>query len=151
VIVGVEHDELTQAQVACKRPGLRRDALLQVAVAGKNERVMIDDRISRPVEARCEGRFGDRHADGVGQALSKRSGRRLHAGSLAELRMARRQASPFAKAAKLCERQSEPGDVQQRIQERAPVPGRKNESIAVRPMRIVRVESERAIPKRVRH
>jgi hypothetical protein len=38
---------------------------------------VVDDVVSRPVEARGEVRLGDRHADGVADALPERPGRRF--------------------------------------------------------------------------
>ena len=47
------------------------DAFHQVAVADDRVGVVVDDLVAVAVVARGELRFGDRHADGVGEALAR--------------------------------------------------------------------------------
>ena len=56
-----------------------RDAFHQAAVADENVGPMIDDFVTGLIELRGEQPFGERHPDGVGEPLSQRTGRRLHA------------------------------------------------------------------------
>ena len=70
--------------------GLRRDALLEVAVGRDDVRAMVDDLVLVAVELVGQPPLGDGHADRVGEALAERSGRRLDARRQAVLRMARR-------------------------------------------------------------
>ena len=60
---------------------------------------MIDDRESRPVVARRQIGFRDRHADSVAEALTERSGGSLNSRSQAALGMAGGPAVPLAEAA----------------------------------------------------
>ena len=50
-----------------------RHPLHQAAVAQKNVRMMIDDRMTRPIEGRRERALGERHAYGIGDALAQRA------------------------------------------------------------------------------
>ena len=58
---------------------LGRDALLEVAVRADPVRPVVDDLVAGPVELGGEPALGDGHADGVGEALAERAGRRLDA------------------------------------------------------------------------
>ncbi len=75
------------------------DAFHQVAVADDRVGVVIDDVEFGAVVARRELRFGDRHADRIGQALPERSGGDFDAGRVAALGMPGRLAAPLAKLA----------------------------------------------------
>ena len=151
MVVGIEDDELAQPQVTGLRSGLGRDPFLQVAIAGQDVRVVVHDRVTRPIEAHGEGHLGEGHADGVGQALSQGTGGRLDAGGLAVFRMARGTASPLAEPLELLQGQVEARDMKQGVQERTSMSGRENEAVPVGPEGITRVELERAIPERVGH
>ena len=107
--------------------------------------------MTRSIEARCEGRLGDGHADGVGQALPQGTGGGLDAGGLAVFRMAWRTTSPLAEPLEFLQRQVEARDMQQRVQERTSMSGRENEAVPVGPEGITRVELEQAIPECVGH
>ena len=65
--------------------------------------------------------------------------------------MARCATAPLAKLLQLFKRQIEPRDVKQSIEQSAPMAGRQNESVAVRPAWIARVELQRSVPERVGH
>ena len=79
--------------MAGERARLGRDALLEVAVGGDHEGVVVDDLVAGAVEARGQHALGERHADGVGDALAERAGRDLDAGRVAVLGVAGRRAS----------------------------------------------------------
>ena len=66
VVVVVHVDEAAEAEVAGERRGLVADALLQVAVAADDERVVVTH---LGAEAGAQPALGDAHADGVGEAL----------------------------------------------------------------------------------
>src|SRR3546814_4581948 len=72
-----------------QRGGFLAAALHQAAVAGDRVGVVIDD---LGAEARGEHPFGQRHADGVGEALAERPGGGLDPGRMADLGVARRAA-----------------------------------------------------------
>ena len=77
-VVVVQEDELAQTQGTGERAGLVRDPLHQAAVADEHVRMVIDDFMPGPVVARREITLAQRHADGIRQPLSQRSGRGLH-------------------------------------------------------------------------
>ncbi|MET3215893.1 UNVERIFIED_ORG: hypothetical protein ABIC48_003662 [Burkholderia territorii] len=104
-IVVVQADQLAEPEMAGKRCGFRCDAFHQVAVADKCVGVVIHDLEAGTVVARGELRFRHRHADGVGEALAERAGRRLDARREAALRMAGREAARLPEAPDLIERQ----------------------------------------------
>src|ERR1700722_5956674 len=51
-----------------------RDAFHQATVADEDERVVIDDVETGTIESRRKNFFGERHADGVGEALTQWAG-----------------------------------------------------------------------------
>ncbi len=56
-----------------------RDAFHQAAVAEEHVRVVIDYVQVGPIELGRQALLGERHADGVGEALAERARRRLDA------------------------------------------------------------------------
>ena len=79
--------------------------------------------------------LGDRHADGVGEALAERSGGGLDAGGVAVLGMARGHRVELAEAPELVEGQRVAAEVEQRVEEHRAVPVREHEAVPVRPRR----------------
>ena len=117
VIIVVEADQLAEPQVTCERRGFGGNALHQIAIAGKHVRVMVDDLQAGAIVARGEICFGNRHADGVAKALSKRSGRGLDPGSEFSLRMPRRATAPLPKLLELVERQVVARKIEQTVKQ----------------------------------
>jgi hypothetical protein len=70
---------------ACRRTGLVRDAFHHAAVAEEDVGEVVHDIVARPVELGGQQALGERHADGVGDALAEGAGGGLDAG--AALRM----------------------------------------------------------------
>ena len=66
-----------------------RNAFHQATVAEKHIGAMVDNRVSGPVEFGGKQFFGERHADGVGDALTERTRCGFHARRNAVFRMAR--------------------------------------------------------------
>jgi hypothetical protein len=95
--------------------------------------VVVDDLVARPVEARGQVRLGDRHADGIADALAERPRRRLDALGQVALGMARREAAPLAELLDLLDRQVVARQVQQRVEEHGAVARREDEAVAVWP------------------
>src|SRR5690606_40504240 len=75
-VVVVKNDELREAQMARKADRLMAHAFHEVAVRGEHIGVMIDDAAAVTL---AEHAFGQRHADGGGDALAEGAGRRLDA------------------------------------------------------------------------
>ena len=112
--------------------GLVADAFLQAAVAGDHIGVVVDQfgAITRDKQT-----LGKRHADGGGNALSERSGRRLDAERVSIFRMAGCAAAELAETLKLLDRHVRVAEqiVQRVLQHRAMSSG-KHEPVAVRPV-----------------
>src|SRR5436309_455523 len=95
-------------------------------------------------------RFGDRHADTIAEALTKRTGCRFHAGRHPAFGMAGGAASPLAKLFDLFERDVVAGKIEHAVKQHRSVARRKDETITVRPGRIARIMSEEACPQHIR-
>ena len=147
----IEDDELRKAERARKRERLGRDALHHAAVAAKRKRVVVNDVITRLVERRCEMRLGHRHADSHAHAGTERARRRLNADRVAVLRMARRQGIELAELLHIVHRQAVAIEMEQRIEKRRAMTARKDEAVAVRPLRILRVVVHVVRPEFIRH
>jgi hypothetical protein len=92
-VVVPEGDQLAEAEGAGQRAGFVRDAFHQAAVAEEHVGVVIDDLVAGLVELGGQHLFGQREADGVGDALAERAGGGFDAGRVAEFRVARGLAS----------------------------------------------------------
>jgi hypothetical protein len=77
---------------------------------------VINNLVSRPIEARPKCNFGNGHAHAVRKTLAQRPCGSLDAGGLAILWMTRRVAAPLAKHLQFFKMQIEPRDVKQSIE-----------------------------------
>jgi hypothetical protein len=92
---------------------------------------MVDDIVA---EARVHQPLGHRHADGIGETLAKRAGRRLDARGVAVFRMAGGARAELAEAPELVDRHVLVAEQEeQRIKQHRAVPGGQHEAVAVRP------------------
>ena len=115
-----------------ERDRLLADAFHQAAVAGYTIGEVVDDCVTEP---RIDEAFGQRHADGIGETLTQRPRRRLDAGCVAVLGVARRLGAELAEVGELVHRHARiAGQMQQRIEQHRAVPGGEDEAIAVRPI-----------------
>jgi hypothetical protein len=87
--------------MAGQRGGLGCHPFHQVAVAHDGVDVMIDKRLSRPVELGGQPALGDGHPDAGGEALSQRPRGGLDAGRVAVFRMAGGLAAPLPEPLKV--------------------------------------------------
>ena len=149
VVVVADH-QLAEPEVPGDRGGFLADALHQVPVGADRVGVVVDDLLARAVEALGEEALGDRHADGVGEALPERPGRDLDPGRVPALGMSRRARAPLAELLEVVEAQLVAGQVQQRVLQHARVAGAQHEAVAVGPVRLGRVGVQEALEDRVR-
>ena len=112
---------------------------------------MIDDVITRLVERRGEMCFGHRHADGHAHTGTQRTRCRFDACRVAVLRMARRQGIELAELLHVVHRQAVAIKMEQRIEKRRAMATRKDEAVAVRPLRILRIVVHVVRPEFIRH
>ena len=139
-VVGVvKQDEVVELLVAGEGHRLHGDTLLHATVAREADHMVIEKRVLGRVETRGRHLAGERHTDGVADALTQRTGGRLDAGSLTELRMARGDAVQRAELAHLLERHVVPTQVQPSVEEHRSVAGREDKPVAVDPLRTFRV------------
>ena len=78
---------------------------------------MIDHRVAGAIEARREMRFGDRHADRVGETLAERPGGGLDAGGFASFGVTGGLGMKLAKSLEVVDGERVTGKVQQRIEQ----------------------------------
>src|SRR5262245_63733483 len=112
---------------------------------------MVDDRLARAVEPMREMTLGDRHADGVRDALPQWAGRRLHAGRQPELRMPGGLRTPLAEAPDLREREVVASEEEKGIEQHRAVAGGQDKAVPIRPGRVLRVVAEETCPEHVGH
>ncbi|MNT07003.1 hypothetical protein D3C72_1416910 [compost metagenome] len=85
--------------------------------------------------------FGDRHADGIGDALAERAGRRLDAGGVTIFRVAGGLGAHLAELLDVLDGHVLVAcQIEQAVEEHRTVAGRQDEAVAVRPERVLRVE-----------
>ena len=149
VIVVVHHHQVPEPEVARERRRLVRDALHHAAVAGDGEHAVGRGREAIAREARVGESRGQRHADGVADALPERSGGGLDAGGEAVFRMPRRAAAELPEALQLFHGQVVAREMQQRVEQHRAVPGREHETITPGPSGIARIVAHESRPHHV--
>ncbi len=143
VVRVVEADQPAEPEMPGERGRLVGDAFHQVAVAREHERSVVHDLVPGPVEARRQVPLGDRHPDGVAEALAERTRRGLDTGRVAVLGVPGRLAAKLPEQLELVERQVVAREVQQAVEQRRAVAGGEHEAVAVGPVR-----ARRAVPHR---
>ena len=119
--------------MAGQRDGFLAYALHQAAVACDHIGAVVDEVVT---EARIEVPLGHRHANGVGEALAKRTGGGLDARRVAELRMAWRLRTELTEVADLLEcHLRSTGEIEKGVEQHRAVAGRKDQAIPIRPVR----------------
>ena len=151
LVVVVQIDELTEAEMPGKRSGLMRDAFHQIAVGDNRVGKVIDDGEVFGIELGGEVLLGNGHADAVSKTLAEGSCGRLDPWRDEVLRMARRLTPPLAEVLQLVQRQVIPGQMQQGIEQHRAMACRKNKAIPVEPRGIVGVMAEKPGPERIGH
>src|SRR6516162_10945539 len=133
-----------------ERERLLADAFHQIAVARETVRVVINDR-QRTIVDGSEMRFSDRHANRICYTLTERTGCRFHASMLGVfvLRMPRRLAAELAERLQVIEGQGKSEQIEQRVEQSRSVAGRKDETVAIEPVRIPRIDAQMTRPERV--
>ena len=125
-----------------ERDGLLADAFHQIAVGAEHVGVVIDEFAT---EDRGEMPLRERHADRIAKPLAERPGGGFDARRVAVLRMSGRERAELAEALDLVDgHRFVAGEIQQRIEQHRAVAGREDETVAVGPRRIGRVEFEKA-------
>ena len=133
VVVVPQHDQLRQPLHPGKADRLMADAFHQAAVTGDDPGVVIDHLLAK---ARAQAFLGDGEADGIGDALTQRAGRRLDPLGVAIFRVAGGLGAPLAEIADLFQRHVlVAGEVKQRVKQHRPVTGGQDEAVAVGPVR----------------
>jgi len=136
--------------MARERSSLVGNTLHQIAVTRDEPRVVIDDRMARPIEERREVCLCNRESNRITEALAQRTGGRFHARRVAVLRMPGRAALPLTELLEILERKVIAGQEQQRVEQHRCMARRQNEAIAVEPARILRVVPQMTRPQHVR-
>ena len=133
VVVVVDQDEPAETEVTGQRRRLVADPLLETAVAGDDERVVVLDIGAEP---RPELAFGDRQADGVPEALAERPGGDLDPRRVAPFGVAGRPRFPLPERPQVVHLQAAAREVQERVLEDGRVAVREHEPVAVGPGRV---------------
>ena len=151
-LVGIIEDgQLVQLPGSCQGQGLGRNAFHHAAVAADRVGAVIDDFIARAVEHCCQVLFSSRHTDCHADACAQRSGGGFDADRVAVLRMARGQGAELTELGQFLLRKAVAEQVQQGIKKHGAVAAGKNETVAVRPLRILRIDLHVICPQLVRH
>ena len=95
--------------------------------------LVIDNRMSRAVEDRAKVCLGERHADGIPQALAEWTGRRLDSGCVAELRMSRSAALPLAEVLEFVEREVIAAQMEKAVEQHRGMAAGEDETVPSRP------------------
>ena len=146
VVVVVDVDEATESEVAGERRCFVADALLEIAVAADDERVVVADLWA---ESGTQPALGDPHAHGIGEALAEGTGGDLDARRVVHLGMTGGAALPLAELLEVLEGEPVAGQVKHGVLQDAGVAGREDEAVAVRPCGVGGVVAHDAGPQHV--
>ena len=147
VVVVVEGGQFAQAPGAGKRTGFVRNAFHQAAVAEENPGAVVDDGVAGAVEVVRQHFFGQRHADGVGDALAERAGGGFDARRVAVFGVAGRLAVQLTEILQVVDRQVVAGQVQQGIDQHRAVTIGQHEAVTVGPLGVGGVVLEVVAPQ----
>ena len=141
-VVVEQHREARQPQMAGERDRLLADTFHEVAV-GRDDIGAVVDHVG--AEFRRQMPLGDRHADGVGEALPERPGGGLDARHMAVLGVAGGDRAQLAEALDLADgHRLVAEEMKQRIEHHRAMARGQHEAVAVGPARIGGVEFEEA-------
>ena len=132
VVVVVDADQPSEAEVPGERRRLVADALHQAAVAGDHAGVVVDQLAA---EAVAQHPLGDGHADGVGEALPERAGRDLDADGVAGLGVPGCAAPERPEGPEVVELEAVAAEVEHRVLQDRGVTVGEDEAVAVGPVR----------------
>jgi hypothetical protein len=161
-VVVVDPAEVREPQVPSERSGLAGYPFHQAPIAAERVDVVGEERVVGAVVTRGEPASRDSHSHARRDALPERTRRRLDAGSPVVLRMSRALAVELAETADVVERDRQRAErlvlgvhrfhadeMQHRIEKHRGMSHRQHESVAIRPDRVVRIEAQPSLPKRV--
>ena len=142
-IIGIinEH-EVVQAVVTGKRDRFLGHTFLKASVSHQRDDMMIKNHMLRGVESCGSTLAGNRVANRIAHSLTKRTRGRLDARRFAKLRMTRRHGMQLTEIFQIVARNSVAGKVQPTVEEHRAVTGRKNEAVAVEPLRGIRAVAQ---------
>ena len=149
-VVIPEGDEAAELEGSGEGAGLVGDALHQAAVAHEHVGVVVNDLESGTVEVSLEDLLGKGHADRVGDALPERAGGSLDAVSVAVLRMSRGLGVELAEVLEILHAHVVAGEMEKGVEEHGAVAVRKDETVAVIPLGLLRIVLEETAPENLR-
>ena len=120
-----------------KRDRFLGHAFLQTTVAHQRDHMMIKNHMLRRVETRRRTLAGNRIAHRIAHALTERTGGRLDTGRFTKLRMTRSDRVQLTEIFQILARNAITGKVQPAVKKHRTVTCRKDEAIAVEPLRRV--------------
>ena len=152
VVLVVDHRQVAQLLVPGKGTGLVGDALHHVAVGGDHVDVVVER--ARPgrcvrVQQTALAARGERHPDCRGETGAQRSGRDLHTGGVAHLRVTRGQGSPRAQLLQVVELEAVAGQVQLDVLRQAGVATGEDEPVTAQPRRVGGVVTHHVLVEQV--
>ena len=148
-VVVEQHDQLRQPQMTGEVDRLVADPLHQAAIARERISVVIDQRVAK---TRVQKPLGERHADGVRNALAERAGRGFDTRRVTIFRMPGGNGTELTEMLQLVQRHLRiAGEIEQRIEQHRAVPRRQHEAVAVRPVRRGGIEFQEAREQHRRH
>ncbi|MNS45853.1 hypothetical protein D3C72_783310 [compost metagenome] len=146
-VVIPERDQFAQLQSTGQGARLVGDTFHQAAVAHEGVGVVVDDVVTRLVELLGHGLLGDRHAHGIGDALTQRASGGLDARGITVLRVTRGARVQLAEVFQIIDGEVVTGEMQQGVQQHGAVAVGQHEAVTVGPLGVVRVVLEVATPQ----
>ena len=149
LIIVEEADQLPELLMTSEGGRFMGDALHEAAIASDEPGVVIDRGLPLAIEARGEVCLGDRHPDGVGDALAEWAGGRLDAWGVPDLGVSRCLAPPLTEGFELIEGEIVATQMKRGVEQHRRVPRGEHHAVAIGPVRIRGVVSHMTRVERV--
>ena len=146
-VVVPEGRQLAQPQGSGQRTGFVGDTFHHAAITHKHKGVVVDDVVAVTVELTGHHLFGNRHADGIGDALPQRASGGLHTWRIAILGMTRGFGMQLTEVLQIVDGQVVTGQVQQRVDQHGAMTVGQDEPVAIDPLRVAGVVVHVVVPQ----
>ena len=152
MVVVPQEDEVAELLRAGKGAGLSGNALLEAAVTGNDENMVVENRLAHRgfrVENAVRATRGHRESDGGSDAGTQRAGRDLNALGVAVLGVRRGEGPLRAQGLNVLKLKGLTGEVHLAVLGQRGVAGGEDETVTAQPMRILGVETQVALEQQV--
>ena len=147
----IKHNQFGEAERTSQREGFRRNAFHHAAIAAQSKGIMVNHIIARLVEFCSQMSFCHRHTYSHTHACPQRAGRGFNTYRVTIFRMPRSQRTVLTEVLHIIHGKAITEEMEQRIKQRRTMTTGQDETVAVSPLRILRVVVHVVSPQFISH